>query len=676
MPRATWIQTNFNGGEWSPVTYGRVDLKKYNNALATCLNYVPMIQGGLTRRPGTKYIAAAKNAGKKAKLVRFEFSTTQAYILEFGDQYVRFYTNDGQLLSGGSPYEVATPYLEADLAKLKFTQSADVLYIAHPSYAPRKLVRSGALSWALSTISFVDGPYLNTNGTATTLTSSATSGSATVTASSTTGINDGAGFKATDVGRMIRLKDGSSWGWGKITAYTSSTQVTVSWTTAVGTSATATWRLGVWSDTTGYPAAVVFHEDRLVWGGPTSYPQRLDGSKSSDYETYSPSAADGTVAASNAYAFSLNSNTVNAIQWMQSDEKGLLVGTSGGEWIVRASSLTEALSPTNVQAKQVTRYGSAEVPSVQVGKAVVYVQRNSRRVRELAYSFQVDGFVSPDVSLIGEHITAKSVVQMAFTAQPQSLIWAAMGDGSLACFSYDKDQEVAGWSKHTLGGTGAFVESVAAIPSPDGTRDQLWLLVRRTVNGSTVRYVELMNKFWETGDAVSDAIYMDCAATYSGSPTTTVSGLTYLVGATVSVLADGSTHPDCVVNGSGQITLQRSASKVQVGLGYTSRGKTMRIEAGGADGTAQGKLKRIHRVIFRLWESIGLSLVGDRYTIDEPFRTSADLMDNAITPFTGDKRWAWEGSWDLEGQVTWEQTQPLPSNILSLVVQLETQDGG
>ena len=687
MPRATWIQNNFNGGEWSPLVYGRSDLAKYKNALATCVNYIPTVQGGLTRRPGTRFVSEVKDSTKKVRLQRFEFSTTQAYILEFGAGYIRFYTNEGQLLSGGSAYEVSTPYTEADLFQLNFAQSADVLYIAHSSYAPRKLQRFGATNWTLSTISFLDGPYLISNTTTTTLTSSAAGpGSATVTASSTTGINGGTGFTANDVGRSIRLKSGTNWGWGTITAYTNSTTVTVNWTLAVGTTAATTWRLGVWGTTNGYPAAVIFHEDRLVWGGCTQYPTRLDGSNSSDYENYAPSGIDGTIAANNAISFSLNSNTVNAIRWMVSDERGMLVGTAGGEWLVRASSLQEAITPTNVQAKQPSSYGSAQVPAIKVGKATLFVQRNGKKLRELAYVYVSDGFEAPDLSLIAEHILPTAVVQASVMNAPQQVVWVVRSDGTLVSMTYEKTQEVVGWARHQIGGwydaagtVPAKVESVATIPSPDGTRDETWVVVNRYVNGASHRYIEYFSKLWENGDTLTNAVFLDSSAAYTGSATTTVTGLTWLKGQTVSVLADGSVHPDCVVNSSGAITLSRSASTVQVGLGYNSDAQTMRIEAGGADGTAQGKYKRIHRTIFRFFQSVGLTLVptgAATAATPEPFRSSADLMDNPVGLFTGDKRWAWEGSYETEGQVYWRQDQPLPSNILALVVQLETQDGG
>jgi len=690
MPRATWVQNSFNAGEWSPLTYGRSDIAKYKNALATCLNYVPTAQGGLTRRPGTKYVANTKS-NQSVRLVAFEFSITQAYVLEFGPGYVRFYLNEGQLLSGGSPYEVATPYTAADLWDLAFTQSADTLYIAHPNYKPRKLQRAGALSWSLNMISFWDGPYLILNSSATTLTASATTGSVTITASGTTGINNGAGFTSNDIGRFIRLKVGASWGHAMITAVGSTTSVTATVNSAIGgTTASSVWRLGVWygvegsSATANYPRCVVFNQDRLVWAGSAQYPNRIDGSNTSDYENYAPSNVDGTVVDSNALSFSLNSTKVNVINWMVTDEWGLLAGTASGEWVIAASTQQNAVTPTNVTAKMTTAYGGTNVPPIKMGKSTLFVQRTKRKLREMSYQFTLGTFQAPDISLVSEHLTKGGIKQMAAQPAPYPNIWIVRSDGVLVGVTYDKEQEVLGWHQHKLGGFSdaaqtlpPVVESVAVIPSPSTDRDAVWLSVQRYVNGSVIRTVELMQKFWEDGDTASGAYFVDCGATYSGAATTTVSGLTWLAGQTVSVLADGSVHPTCVVSGAGVITLSRSASVVQIGLGYNSTGKTMRIEAGGADGTAQGKFKRIHRAIFRFFQSVGLNVQSTGGTaFPEPFRTSADLMDNPVALYTGDKRWAWDGSYELEGQVTWTQSDPLPSNVLMVVAQLETQDGG
>lgn len=763
MPKVSPMQESFNGGEFSPLLYGRVSTDRYKTALAKCLNYVPTIQGPLLRRPGTKFVAPTKAAGASAPvLVRFEFSTTQAYIIELGNLYARFYRNNaaivetpltitgitqanpgvvtytgtdpsngdeveiagvsgmtqvngrrftvanvnagantfelsgvdttgyGAYTSGGTAsrvYTVVMPYATADLFQLKFAQSADVLYIVHPSYAPRKLSRTGHTAWTLSEIDFLDGPYLPTNVTATTLTLSATSGSVTVTASAVTGINGDTGFQATDVGRLIRWRDSANnWTWLEITAYTSTTQVTatIRGPNASATTATANWRLGVWSDTTGYPAAVTFHEDRLVFGGSTDYPQRIDGSNTGDYENFAPSAANGTVGDANAIAFTLNATDVNVLRWLRSDEKGLIAGTVGAEWIVRPSQQGEALTPTNVAAKPSTRHGSADIAPVQAGKATLFVQRQKRKLREVTYFFEHDGFRAPDITVLGEHLTKGGLVQLAYQQEPQSIIWAVRADGTLTGVTYERDLDAlrVGWHQHVIGGvsdaadTQAQVESVAVIPSADGTREEVWLVVKRYIGGQTVRYIEYITKFFEEDDAQEDAFFVDCGLTYDGSATTTLSNLWHLEGEEVTVLADGATHPNKTVT-NGQITLDRSASVVQVGYNYNSDGKTLRVEAGAADGTAQGKTKRIHRVGFMLHRTLGLKFGKDFDNLDTlTFRKASDAMGAAVPLFSGIKSQEFNGEYDMDGYVCWRQDQPLPGTILAIMPQLVTQDRG
>ena len=224
MSRSTPLQTNFTGGEISPRLYGRVDLQKYATSLERRENFIIFPQGGTTKRSGTRYITSTKFADKKCKLIPFIFSTEQAYMLEFGDLYVRFYRDESVLLNGAgtAPYELITPYGEDDLDSLDFTQSADVLYLVHKDYAPRTLNRLGPTNWSLDLFDFKDGPYLDINTSAVTTSVSATTGSATVTAS-------GGIFASTDVGRWFRMKNGSPavWGAGKITAFTSATSVTI-----------------------------------------------------------------------------------------------------------------------------------------------------------------------------------------------------------------------------------------------------------------------------------------------------------------------------------------------------------------------------------------------------------------------------------------------------------------
>lgn len=673
--KASPLKDAFNAGEFSELTAARVRFEKYQNALRLCENMIPLVQGGVTRRPGTMFVAEVKTSAKQTRLIDFEYSITQAYMLEFGDQYIRFYKDRGQIESAPStPYEIATPYLEADLFQLKYTQSADVLYITHPNYEPRKLSRTGHTAWTLTTIDFQDGPYLSTNSTATTITLGATSGTTTATAST-------AIFASTDVGRHIRFKStGSTWGWMKITAYTSTTQVTVSiQRSPAAATASADWRLGFWSATTGYPSCVTFYEDRLFFANNSLRPQRIDGSIVGDYENFAPTASDGVVADDNAVTITLNANDVNAIMWLIDDEKGLLVGTKSGEWMVRPSSLQEALTPTNVAAKRSTAFGSASLQAVRAGRASIYLQRAGKKARELAYVYEVDGFRSPDMNVLASHVLDGGVSQFNYQQEPYSVIWFVRTDGQLVGLTYERDQDVVGWHRHIIGGSfgsgDAVVESVNVIPAPTLDSDEVWLIVKRTIDGNTVRYIEYITPNFDE-DTTTDAFFVDCGLTYDGVAADVISGLDHLEGETLSVLADGATH-SAVVVASGSVTLNREASVVQLGLSYTSDVQTLRIDAGAADGTAQGKMKRIHRVTMRLYKTLGLKFGPNASNLDIlPFRTSADEMGNPPALFTGDKSVSWNNGYDTEGYIYMRQDQPLPFTLLGLYPQLVTQDRG
>lgn len=530
MPKVSPIQNEFTAGEFSPLLNGRVDIDRYRAGLATCLNFMPTLQGGLTRRPGTEFISEVKDSTTEVRLVAFEFSTTQAYILEFGDQYIRFYRNYGQIQSAGSAYEISSPWLEADLFQLNFAQSADVLYIVHPDYPPRKLSRTGHTSWTLTQIDFNDGPYLPINAVSTTMTPSAATGTVTVTASSVTGINGDSGFQAGDVGRYIRMREGTTWGWGEITAVGSTTTATVVVDkTFTNTNAKTFWRLGVWSDTTGYPATVTFHEDRLAFAGVPDYPQRIDLSESGSYESFAPSELDDEVLDTNALSFTFNATDVNVVRWLISDEKALVAGTIGGEWIVRPSSQSEALTPANITAKRSTTYGSANIQAIQVGKAGLFVQRAGRKIRELNYYFDVDGFRATDLTVLAEHITETGIKQMALVKEPQPILWCVREDGVLAALTYERDVDSfkAGWHRHIIGGqsdaagTEAVVESVASIPSQDGFREDLWMVVRREINGTSVRYIEYLTKIFDDETEQRDAFFVDSGLTYDNPLTIT-----------------------------------------------------------------------------------------------------------------------------------------------------------
>lgn len=690
MPKASPAYTSFNAGEWSPLLEGRQDLSKYFSALRRMRNFFPKVQGPAVRRPGTRFVEEVKVGADAVRLLPFEFNVEQAYIIEAGDLYFRFYRNNGRIEDPVNvPVEIATPYAVAELPQLRFIQSADVLYLFHPLHLPRKLSRSSNVDWSVDPIDPQDGPYLLGNTTSTTLTPSATTGTVTITASAVTGINDDAGFEASgDVGRLMRLKHGGQWGWVKITGVTSTTIVTAEVKgTLNGTTATADWRLGVWSKRTGFPAVGTFFEDRLALGGTPLFPQRLDLSRTGDFENFAPTETDGSVVSDNGLAFTLNADNVNVIRWLQDDERALMVGTVGGEWPLRASNLNEALDAENPpQAKRSTVFGSADVAPIKAGNAILFLQRAARKLMEQAFSFEADGFRAADMTELAEHITAGGIVEMAYQKEPDSVVWVVRADDTLLGMTYRREQDVVGWHSHVLGGRSdadglqARVESVAVIPSSDGTRDELWLVVQRHIDGAVRRHIEYLERPLPDDGDQADAFYVDAGLTGTfDPPEMAVSNLGHLEGETVQVLADGASHPNKTVNG-GAITLDRLSSKVHVGLPYDglSELQTLNLEAGSADGTAQGKTKRITHCTMRFHRSRGVKAGPDTDNLDPlpelMFRDPSTPMGEPDPLFTGDSRIPWPSGYDREARITLVPVGPFPCTLIGIYPQVLTQD--
>jgi hypothetical protein len=675
MARVAVQLTNFTGGELSPRLDGRNDLQKYPTGCKTLENMIVYPHGSAARRSGSQFVAEVKDSSKETRLIPFEFSTTQTYMLEFGEQYIRFYKDNGQILSGGSAYEISSPYLESELFDIKYAQSADVMYLCHPNHPVKKLARTGHTSWTLTSVEFTNGPFMDHNIETTTMTASHTNAgqTGTLTLSSTTGVNSNQGWLSTDVGRLVHMLDGHV----KITGYTSSTVVNMEVISDISNgSATTDFALGSFSDTTGYPSCVTFFEQRLVFAATLSQPQTLFFSKSGDYENMDDNY-HGVVADDDSIIYTIASNQVNAIRFMTAT-RTLIIGTAGGEFAVSGGGTDIAITPTNILIKKQSNNGAANVDALAVGNATLFLQRARRKLRELAYNFDVDGYVAPDLTILAEHISEGGFKQLSYQQEPNQIIWCARNDGQLVGLTYQREQQVVAWHRHIFGGVfgsgNSVCDSVATIPTDD-SEYQTWVIIKRTINGATKRYVEYIHQydFDETDDTSFN--FLDSQLSYDGSAVTNISGLAHLEGQTVSVLADGATHPDKVVS-SGAIVLERAASKVKVGLSYTSLLQTMRIDAGAQNGTSQSKTKRIYEITARLYESIGVEIGPDLANMERiPFRSSANPMDSGINVFTGDKEIEFRGNYETDGFIFVRQTQPLPLTILSLYPKLQTNDG-
>ena len=739
MTKASPILENFNTGEMSPLLAGRVGFDKYPNGASILENFIPTTQGPNQRRAGTRYVYPVKDSDKKVLLVPFEYSVTQAYMLEFGDFYVRFYTWDavtkvrGILLSGGVPVEVATPYSVADLynadgtPRLRYVQSGDFLYLTHSKYQQRILKRLTATSFTMTVYDFTGGPWMSLNDTAATVYSNAETGSVTLTAnvdifeSGHVGslfyleARDTNSVPAWEVGKAITagarrrsdnktyealnsattgtskpvhtegaLIDGDSgvqwqyrdagYGYVRITGYTNARTVTATVidrlpSQVVGSgAATSRWAYGEWSTVEGWPSDVAFFRERLWFGRG----QTVWGSVSADFTDYAPKTY-GQVTADMAITVTLVSGKINDVQWMAAD-KDLVAGTAGGEFAIGELTNGEPLGPANKRSRLMSAFGSRAIPPIKNVESLLFIQRSGLKARETFFDFGSDGYKSSDTTVLAEHITASGITQMAFAADPDQVVWCVRADGMLLGFTWNNEQSVRGWHRHPIGGSG-IVESIAVMPAAEGDRSELWLVVRRTINGVTKRYVEYLERQYRIGDSQASQFYVDSGLTYTGTATTTISGLGHLEGQTVSVLVNGAPHPNVVVT-SGAITLQIAATTAQIGLPCPARYRSMRLEAGSQDGTSQGKTKRIHKCVLRL-----LYTGGGKYgamnggPMDNLLlRSSTAAMNQPAPLFTGDKVVPWPDGYNTEAYVGFEIDQPVNAVLVAVMPQIVTQD--
>lgn len=664
------------------VTYSGAD--NYANGDEVYISSV----GGMTEVNGKFYLVANVNTGSNT----FELTDIDGNNID-STSYTT-YTSGGTV---EEVYEISSPYEQANLfdadnvLQVHYFQSADVVYILSESYAPRALVRNADANWTLNTLTLEDGPYLQLNTTSTTLALSGTSGSVTVTASAVAGINNGSGFLSTDVGRIIRWKDpANNWTWLTITAHTNTTTVTatISGPNASAGTATTNWRLGAYSDTTGWPRTGTFFQDRFVMGGSTDYPDRLDISEKSVYSStsigFAPSNAAGTVADDNAISITLPSKQVNRIQWMASDVTGLIVGTSGQEWTIKGDS-DGIIKPSAHPETPISTTKSAYIQPILAESGIIFVQAAKRRVHDMIYSFDIDRLKPRDVTILAEHITKTQILDIKYQQEPLNTIWSYRTDGTLIGMTYYPDQDVFGWHRHVIGGysdagktTQAIVESMIVTPSTDGSRDEVTLIVKRYINGAVRRYIEYITRFYEDDIALEDAFHVDCGLTYDGSATATITGFDHLEGETLKVMIDGKSHPDLTVSG-GAITLanNRTASVVQAGLGNIWAIETLDIEAGAVDGTAQGKPKRITDVSLKLLNTLGINYGPNASNYDEyDFNQGIDF-DEIPELFTGNTPYfEWPNDYDSYGKMYFWHDGVFPACIQAIMPQVVTYDRG
>jgi len=634
---------NFTSGELTPKISGRIDLTHYFNGVQKMQNFFAIPQGGAITDPGTHFVAEVGNENKRPRLIPFSFSAAQQYIIEAGDKgdstgYFRFFTDHGQVMDGAVPYEIETPYLEADLPNLRWVASDFQLYFFHPDHRPCILTRNADDDWTISEMDFIDGPYEDEINSPT-ITPSGTTGNITLTASA-------ALFNLLHVGCLWRIRHGATWGYVEITSYTSSTVVGATViSTLGGIGASDGHREGIWSDFNGWPFMGIFHEGRLLYVGNYEWPRTVWGSKVNAYDTFIPGTEDD-----DAYSFTIAN--LDVIRWGIASRL-LCFGAFCGEATIigQNEDLITPTLPPRVKIEQSS--GSANKSAVMAGKSILFLQRAGKKIIEFLYKYEADAYQKNDISILADHLVEDGIYEFAFQQEPYPILWCVRDDGVLIGCTFDKQQQVVAWHEHPTNGV---YESVAVIKEAD--RDEVWVVAKRNIDGVERRYIEYFDS----------NISVHCGLTYSGAPTATISGLDHLIGEEVQIVGDGAYYPPQTVPGSGELTINPEASEIYVGLGYNPILITNKPEVQ-IRGTSLGLKKRWNSIVVGVLETMGVKI--NEQVI--PARKAGDEMDEAPEPFSGEIIVENLG-WDREGRIKIEQPLPLPAHILYITGDLVIGD--
>ena len=713
------IQTNFTAGEVTPRLLGRVDIQRYGNACKLAENVNVVIQGGVRRRDGLGFVYQAKDVGtvtgpdglarpKPVRLIPWVFSREESYVLELGDKYIRFYQNGKIVLTDpnnpqSAPYEVPTEITSDLLQDLSFAQGADTMYFAHLKHKPMRLTRYGQTNWKFENIDWALAanvmpfsenpdhpspdcwlaPAAKTGGTMLvgaiiTLTMQASdTGGAPVAPS---GGGPVPAWTAADKGKYVRINGGVV----KLTKFVSATVMEGEITSLMYGDANNgkiiaspnSWTLeeAVWSDAKGWPGCVAFHQQRLIFAGSKLYPQTIWGSWIRQYLNFELGYVDDA-----AYSFTLDSDQVNPIISLFS-LNSLIALTHSSEFII--SGTNNIVNPTSVSVRVPSNYGSSYVRPMRVGTELLFIQRAGRKLLSMSYDPDSQtAYAVSDLSVLAEHMTEDLIVDSSYQQEPESYVRLVTGAGELITLTYNKENEVTGWTRANTGYVQTVTQvqdpnypkdpsktmavtsertdlftNVASIPTLSGV-DDCYVSVLRWVGGKWVRYIER----FRTGLNVDSALEGVAVSAPAGLKEWTA--LNHLEGCEVDIVADGVVMPRQKVTG-GKITLPRLAHVVNIGLPFKSKIVTLKPEfpTGASIGTPQGAKTSTSKVRVRLLDTVGLTINGDVV----PFRHFGKYILNQPAPvYTGDMEWQLTG-WDNQ-EITIEQTQPLPFHMLAVI---------
>lgn len=489
MVRVAPLLPTFGRGEVSPLMYGRNDIEPYSSCLKKCRNMIVRPYGLVSRVSGTEYIADAK---AKSKLLRFIFSPTDSYIIECGAGYFRFFYNGAPIYKNNAVYEIANNFTEADLDTIQYVQIDDIIKIVYrrdgsKDNIPKELIRKSADNWEFRDVNFKCTPFLTENLTDTTIKASALEGNVTLTASAAV-FNSGHVGAFFWIGDAVTVDGVNKQGFVKITAVASATSASASvqWKLST-TEATKIWGEGAWSKYRGYPSVIGLLDGRLYYARTPTQPRNVYGSKPYKYEDFTPAVSNESGAGVNLELATNIDGDGSDIKWIIGTSF-LLAGTYGSEFVIKGDGDKGIDSVSVPSARARSNWGSENIQPATIGSQVYFIQRTGKKARRFEYDYYLDSYKAVDVSIYSEHLLESPVKDVCYQKSPDSIMWCLREDGKLAALTVEVDQNVQAWSLLDYGED--VVESIETIPSYNGLYDELYLIIRRKINGAAVRHIE------------------------------------------------------------------------------------------------------------------------------------------------------------------------------------------
>jgi hypothetical protein len=728
------LQPAFTTGEVSPEVAARVDINKYQSALLKAENAIIRPYGGVFRRMGSRFCAKAKYDGKKSVLMRFSFSDEVTYVLEFGEEYCRVH-KFGVYLG----VQIQTPFAEEDLPNLRFTQSADVLYVCSRRRPVQVISRYREDDWRIEEFKMNIPPFESINlDEENLLTPSGKTGNISLSSSKDV-------FTPEDVGAYMRIEheaaariittletpaEGLSWQivtrgtwtgtlsikksedgvtWEDYREYRANNDYNASdngvfseptYVKATGSSInfvltvnaythegivriqmvsdaasaqaevikplyaateSANWYWGAFSYRLGFPFCATFFQDRLVFAGSFKSPSTLWFSRTGDYTNFGVETAGADVLDDSAITAPLLSREAFDIRHIVAGTD-LIIFTSGNEWLISGS---EVVSPTNITPKMQTSRGASIVEPQYIGNRIVYVQRRGSTVRDLGYSYESDNYTGLDLTLLAKHLIAgREITDATYSQEPDSVIYFTASDGSMLCLTYLREQEVYAWSRFVTDGA---YESVLCVP--EGGKDVIYVLVRRQVCASAVRYIERF-VYPSLSEEPTEHVKVDSALKFSyPAPTDVITGLSHLSGKMVQVTADRYLFPLdglFMVGEDGTLALPEKVNTAVVGLPYAMELETTNVEIQLNDGTIQGRLKNVTAVTLMMTLSYG-GRVGLKGLEDSVLFEETDALSGDFRLFSGNRKVTLAQDQNEYGRVVIRHEEPYPFSLTGIV---------